>query len=198
MSLLMVSGPDSSVGGEKDLLFLISLLDKEDKVEFVQKFKKDFEQQIEEKKLSKTAYYKFLNGYAPSDERVLEITEMDENAKEWIIERVREKAMKALEIIGRLRRDESANINYVSIDKKVKVKAILIEEDEYGIIKISGDVVNNSEPNIYHHTKILVINDWIRPSCSCEAGAHGFLCPHVVKLYNVYRKYTNKLSGEEE
>ena len=188
----MASEPNSSVSGEKDLPFLISLLDKEDKVEFVQKFRKDFQQQIEEKKLSKTAYYKFLNGYAPSDERVLEIAEMDENAKEWIIERVKEKSKKALEIIGRLRGDELVYTNYASTDKKVKVKAILIEEDEHGIIKISGDVGDSSEPNTYHHVKILVINDWISFSCSCEAGAHGFLCPHVVKLYNVYRKYTNK------
>jgi len=193
----MASEPNSSVDEEKDLPFLISLLDKEDKVEFVQKFRKDFQQQIEEKKLSKTAYYKFLNGYAPSDERVLEIAEMDENAKEWIIERVKEKSKKALEIIGRLRGDGSVYANYTSADKKVQVKAILIEEDEHGIIKISGDVANSSEPNIYH-VKILVINDWVSFSCSCEAGAHGFLCPHVIKLYNVYRKYTNKFEEVEE
>jgi len=101
MSLVMTS-KNSPVEGEKDLLFLISLLDKEDKVEFVKVFSSDFEQQIEEKKLSKTAYYKFLNGYAPSDERILEIIEVDEEAKEWIIERVREKAKRALQIIERM------------------------------------------------------------------------------------------------
>ena len=72
---------NSPVEGEKDLLFLISLLDREDKIEFVKEFREDFEQQIEEKKLSKTAYYKFLNGYAPSDERILEIIEVDEEAR---------------------------------------------------------------------------------------------------------------------
>ena len=101
MSLVMTS-KNSPVDGEKDLLFLISLLDREDKIEFVRKFREDFEQQIEEKKLSKTAYYKFLNGYAPSDERILEIIEVDEEAKKWVIERVREKAEKALRIIAAL------------------------------------------------------------------------------------------------
>ncbi|PVU76941.1 hypothetical protein DDW12_08815 [Sulfolobus islandicus] len=103
MSTLQVPGKvNSPVDGEKDLLFLISLLDREDKIEFVKEFREDFEQQIEEKKLSKTAYYKFLNGYAPSDERILEIIEVDEEAKKWVIERVREKAEKALRIIAAL------------------------------------------------------------------------------------------------
>ena len=86
--------------------FLISLLDREDKIEFVKEFREDFEQQIEEKKLSKTAYYKFLNGYAPSDERILEIIEVDEEAKKWVIERIREKAEKALRIIAALEGQE--------------------------------------------------------------------------------------------
>ena len=95
-----MTSKNSPVEGEKDLLFLISLLDKEDKVEFVKVFSSDFEEMVAEKKLSKTAYYKFLNGYAPSDERILEIIEVDEEAKERIIERVREKASKALQIIA--------------------------------------------------------------------------------------------------
>ena len=105
MSTLQTSKVNSPVG-EKDLLFLISLLAKEDKVEFVQEFREDFEQQIEEKKLSKTAYYKFLNGYAPADERILQIAEMDEEAKKWVIERVKEKAEKALRIIAALEGEE--------------------------------------------------------------------------------------------
>lgn len=198
MSLLVASEPDSTVGGEKDLLFLISLLDKEDKVEFVKVFSSDFREMVAENKLSKTAYYKFLNGYAPSDERVLQIAEMDEEAKEWIIKKVGEKAKKALEIIGRLGRGISADINCISTDNKVMVKAIFIEEDKHRIIKISGDVANNSKPNIYYHTEILINNGRILSSCSCKAGAHGFLCNHVVKLYNVYRKHVKKLRGEEE
>ena len=102
MSLVEMAQKNSPVDGEKELLFLISLLDREDKIEFVKEFREDFEQQIEEKKLSKTAYYKFLNGYAPSDERILEIIEVDEEAKKWVIERVREKAEKALRIIAAL------------------------------------------------------------------------------------------------
>ncbi|MEJ2780582.1 hypothetical protein WIW89_06720 [Stygiolobus sp. CP850M] len=108
MSTLQVPRKVNSPVGEKeqDLLFLISLLDREDKIEFVKEFREDFEQQIEEKKLSKTAYYKFLNGYAPSDERILQIAEMDEEAKKWVIERIREKAEKALRIIAALEGQE--------------------------------------------------------------------------------------------
>jgi len=105
MSLVEMAQKNSPVG-EKDLLFLISLLDREDKIEFVKEFREDFEQQIEEKKLSKTAYYKFLNGYAPSDERILQIVEADEEARRWLIERVREKAKRALQIIERMEAEE--------------------------------------------------------------------------------------------
>ena len=99
---------NSPVDGEKeqDLLFLISMLDKEDKVEFVRKYRKDFEKMVEERRLSKTAFYKFLNGYAPADERILEIIEVDEEAKKWVIERVEEKAEKALRIIAALGGEE--------------------------------------------------------------------------------------------
>jgi len=105
MSLVEMAQKNSPVG-EKDLLFLISLLDREDKIEFVKEFREDFEQQIEEKKLTKTGYYKLLRGYAPSDERILEIIEVDEEAKKWVIERVREKASKALQIIAAMEAEE--------------------------------------------------------------------------------------------
>jgi hypothetical protein len=82
----------------------------------------------------------------------------------------------------------TADANYVYISPDKKVKIILIEEDEHGIIRISGDVASSSRPTTYHHTEIIINNNWIRFSCSCEAGAHGFLCHHVNELYNVYRK----------
>ncbi|ARM76109.1 hypothetical protein [Acidianus manzaensis] len=100
MSTLQIRSKNPPVNGKKDLIFLISLLDKEDKVEFVQEFSSDFEEMVQMKQLSKTGYYKLLKGYAPSDDRVLQVVEMDENAKKWIIERVKEKARKALEIIA--------------------------------------------------------------------------------------------------
>ena len=105
MSLVMTS-KNSPVDGEKELLFLISLLDREDKIEFVKEFREDFEQQIEEKKLSKTGYYKLLRGYAPADNRVLEIVKMDEEAKKWVIEKIREKAKRALQVIERMEAEE--------------------------------------------------------------------------------------------
>lgn len=85
-----------------DLLFLISILDKEDKVEFVKQFREDFLLQVEEKKLSRAGFNKLLQGYAPSDERLVEIIEMDEKARKWLIERVKEKAKRALQIIERM------------------------------------------------------------------------------------------------
>jgi hypothetical protein len=103
----MTSKVNSPVGEkEQDLLFLISLLDKEDKVEFVKVFSSDFEEMVAEKKLSKTGYYKLLRGYAPSDERILQIVEADEEARRWLIERVKEKAKRALQIIERMEAEE--------------------------------------------------------------------------------------------
>ena len=107
MSTLQTSKVNSPVGEkEQDLLFLISLLDKEDKVEFVKVFSSDFEEMVAEKKLSKTGYYKLLRGYAPADERILQIVEADEEARRWLIERVREKASKALQIIAAMEAEE--------------------------------------------------------------------------------------------
>ena len=82
---------------------------------------------------------------------------------------------------------------YVSTDKKVRI--ILAEKDEYGIIRISGDVESRSRPGYYHHAEILINNNWIRFYCSCEAGAYGFLCEHVKELFNVYRKNYTKLGS---
>jgi hypothetical protein len=106
MSLVEMAQKNSPVDGEKDLLFLISLLDREDKIEFVKEFREDFEKMVEERRLSKTAFYKFLNGYAPADERILEVVEANEEAKKWVIERVEEKAKKALEIIEKMEAEE--------------------------------------------------------------------------------------------
>lgn len=98
MSILQA--PKNPPVRQDHLLFLISILDKQDKVEFVRQFKEDFEQQVEERKLSKAGYNKLLQGYAPSDDRMLQVIEADEEAKKWLIQRVKEKAKKALEIIA--------------------------------------------------------------------------------------------------
>ncbi|BBG24120.1 hypothetical protein [Sulfuracidifex tepidarius] len=103
----MVSKANSPVEGkEKDLVFLISMLDKEDKIEFVRTFESDFWSLVENKMLTKTAVYKFLSGYAPSDERILRIVEADGEARKWLIERVKEKAKKALQIISEMEAEE--------------------------------------------------------------------------------------------
>jgi hypothetical protein len=106
MSTLQTSKVNSPVEGKKDLLFLISMLDKEDKVEFVKVFSSDFEEMVAEKKLSKTGYYKLLRGYAPSDERILQIVKADEEARRWLIEKIKEKAKRALQVIERMEVEE--------------------------------------------------------------------------------------------
>jgi hypothetical protein len=108
MSLVEMAQKNSPVDGEKDqeLLFLISMLDKEDKIEFVKEFREDFEKMVEERRLSKTAFYKFLNGYAPADERILEVAEANKEARRWVIERVKAKAKRALQIIERMEAEE--------------------------------------------------------------------------------------------
>lgn len=89
----------------------------------------------------------------------------------------------------------TANIKYVYVSTDKRVKVILMERDEYGVVRISGDVQSNSHPGQYHHTEILLNGNWLRWSCSCESGAHGYLCHHVAELFNVYRKNTEKLGG---
>ncbi|MEM1646647.1 MAG: hypothetical protein QXL96_12515 [Ignisphaera sp.] len=73
----------------------------------MKEFEDDFWSLVEEKKLSETALYKFINKKeAPSDERILQVVEIDDRAKEWIIERVKEKAQKALQIISKIEGNE--------------------------------------------------------------------------------------------
>jgi hypothetical protein len=88
-----------------------------------------------------------------------------------------------------------ANTKYVYISADKRVRIILVDVDEYGVTKISGDVESSSRPGVYHHAEILVNGGWIRFFCSCEAGAHGFLCHHVAELFNVYRKNAKKLGS---
>lgn len=93
----------------------------------------------------------------------------------------------------------TTNPNYIYVSPDKRVKIILAESDEYGNVRISGDVRSDSRPE-YHHTEIIVNGNCLRWSCSCEAGAHGYLCRHVTELFNVYRKNAKKLgvSGGEE
>jgi len=87
------------------------------------------------------------------------------------------------------------NFIYVSSNKKVKL--ILVERDiEKGITIVSGDIESTSRPGRFHHARILISdNGWMQFSCSCEASAHGFLCHHIMELYNIYWKNRKKLIG---
>jgi hypothetical protein len=89
----------------------------------------------------------------------------------------------------------TSNYIYVSSDKKVRL--ILVEGDVVkGVTIVSGDVESKSRPGQFHHARIMVSdNGWMRFSCSCEASAHGYLCHHVMELYNIYRKNRKKLMG---
>jgi len=87
------------------------------------------------------------------------------------------------------------NFIYISSDKKVRL--ILVERDtEKGVTIVSGDVESTSRPGEFHHARIMISdNGWMQFSCSCEASVHGFLCHHVMELYNVYWKNRKKLMG---
>lgn len=88
--------------------------------------------------------------------------------------------------------------NYIYVSSNRKVKLILVERDEVGNIIISGDIKSDSRPGYYHHARIVIgRNGCLKFSCSCEAGAHGFLCHHVMELYNTFRKNARKLLNSE-
>ena len=80
---------------------------------------------------------------------------------------------------------------YETNDKRVRI--ILADVDEYGAVRVSGDVASRSRPGLYHHVELYISGSCIRFSCSCEAGSFGFLCEHVKDLYNVYRKNWAKI-----
>ena len=103
MAVVQVAKVNSPVKG---LAFLVSLLDRQDKIEFVREFEDDFWELVNQGRLSKPAVYKFLAGQAPSDERVLEVAEMDKAAEKWIIRRVKAKAARALEIIAAMDQED--------------------------------------------------------------------------------------------
>ena len=88
----------------------------------------------------------------------------------------------------------NANAKYVYVSTDKRVRIILVDDAE-GVIRISGDIESRSRPGLWHHAEVLINNNWIRFSCSCEAGAHGFLCEHVKELFNVYRKNYGKLGS---
>ena len=106
VSVTKVNPPVDGGLREERLAFLISLLDRQDKVEFVRAFEDDFWTLVQEGRLSKVAVYKFLSGQAPSDERVIEVAEMDKAARDWIVRRVKAKATRALEIVRQLEGEE--------------------------------------------------------------------------------------------
>ena len=58
----------------------------------------------------------------------------------------------------------AANTKYVYISADKRVRIILVDVDEYGVTKISGDVESSSRPGVYHHAEILVCLLYTSPS----------------------------------
>ncbi|QGA55519.1 hypothetical protein GFS03_08165 [Sulfolobus sp. E5-1-F] len=108
MFTLQVSKENTPVHGEtQNILFLISLLDVEDKEEFADEFADTIWELVEARELSKTAYYKLVNHEIRlSDEKVLLIVQANEKALEWLKKRVAEKARKALKIVQQFGEEE--------------------------------------------------------------------------------------------
>ncbi|WP_338601388.1 hypothetical protein V6M85_13950 (plasmid) [Sulfolobus tengchongensis] len=83
---------------EKDLLFLISLLNVEDKEEFVEVFSEYLDELV-----SKTGKWKLLKGKIHiSDEKMLMIAEVDDKARKWLINKVKEKARRVQQILEKI------------------------------------------------------------------------------------------------
>lgn len=85
---------------------------------------------------------------------------------------------------------------YIYVSSNKRVKLILVDKNN-GVIKVAGDVKSKSRPDMFHHARIEIgKNGCIRFSCSCEAGAHGYLCHHVMELYNLFRKNAKNLLSQ--
>lgn len=83
----------------EELMFLISVLDTEDKKEFVQKFRDVFKELADNHTISYSWYRKLLRGYAPSDELMLNAVLLDEKAMKWVIDRAHLKALMVINIV---------------------------------------------------------------------------------------------------
>lgn len=85
---------------------------------------------------------------------------------------------------------------YIYVSSNKRVRLILVDKSN-GVIRIAGDVESESRPDIFHHARIEISkNGCIHFSCSCEAGAHGYLCHHVMELYNLFRKNAKNLLSQ--
>nr|WP_176704670.1 hypothetical protein [Sulfolobus tengchongensis] len=83
---------------EEDVLFLISLLDVQDKEEFVELFSDTLDEVV-----SKSGKWKLLRGRIHiSDDKMLMIIQADDRARSWLINKVKEKMEKAAEIMSKM------------------------------------------------------------------------------------------------
>jgi hypothetical protein len=86
---------------------------------------------------------------------------------------------------------------YIYVSSNKRVRLILVDKSD-GVIRVAGDVKSKSRPDIFHHARIEISkNGCIHFSCSCEAGAHGYLCRHVMELYNLFRKNAKNLLSQK-
>jgi len=83
---------------------------------------------------------------------------------------------------------------YVSSNKRVKL--LLVDKND-GIIRLAADVKSESRPNVYHHARVEIgRNGCVRFSCSCEAGTYGYMCHHVMEVFNLFRKNAKNLLSQ--
>ena len=94
-----MEGFDGSSLTTEELAFLISILDAEDKKEFVKAFRRLFADMVDAKLISYSWYRKLMQGYAPSDELVMNAVLMDEKAMQWVVDRAHLKALRVIEIV---------------------------------------------------------------------------------------------------
>jgi len=87
---------------EEDLIFLINMLDQTDREEFAEAFADDLETM-----LSKSGLWRILNGKIHlSNEKIMRVVEVNDDAKRWIARRIKEKMKRASKIIGKMEMEE--------------------------------------------------------------------------------------------
>jgi len=83
---------------EEDLIFLINMLDQQDREEFAEEFVEDLETM-----LSKSGLWKILNGRIHlGNEKILQVIESNNEAKKWLVNKIKEKMKVAERIIARI------------------------------------------------------------------------------------------------
>ncbi|WP_338601028.1 hypothetical protein V6M85_13160 [Sulfolobus tengchongensis] len=104
MSVQTLKPVNRGVNGisEKDLIFLIEALDRKERKLIFEKFSEDFKEV-----LTRAAMYKLTRGDTHlKNERILWLIENNEEAKKFVLDLLKKKAQRMLEIIEKLEAEE--------------------------------------------------------------------------------------------